>query len=236
MNIHVGAFLSEDFSMSSPTAISKRHVIAVAMLGIVLILSLRPWQAISLGNSKDRDAGRGPATVDESSVGSPDLVEPTRTKSHIRPQRPQPTIAETIELIKATTISGLDLPVGHPVPEGIAHMNALIHQAGVEPSRLRLVLKNADSLKQVGIRYKFRAPEMPLKITLKYFCQASNLRLHVRENGIVELLTHAEWDLLPAAPDQTKFWMRPPPGDTDIFRNHSGAPEEPDPFADPTSR
>lgn len=215
--------------------ISKRHLIAVALLGIVLIFSLRPWQAISNGNSNARDVRRGPTTVNESSVGSPDLVESTRTKSRIRINHSKPTIEETIELVKATIISGLDLPVGHPVPEGIAHINALIHQAGVEPSRLRLILKSADPATQQGIRYGFKIQEMPLAVTLKYFCEASRLRYHVRENGIIELMSWGE-EPLPDLPDPPEKTVRPPSSETDIFGNDLNTSEEPDPFADPTSR
>jgi hypothetical protein len=221
--------------MSSPTTISKRHVIAVAFLGIAITLSFRPWRAISNGNLNSPDPRPGCTTANESPVESHDIVEPLRTKSHIPIDRSQPTIEETIKLLRPMIIQGLDLPAGHPVSEGIASINDLIHKTGVEPSRLRLTLKSADPANQRGIRYEFKIQEMPLTVTLKYFCEASGLRYHVRENGIIELTS---WSEEPPfnLPDPSPKTVTPPPGETDIFGNDLDASKEPHPFADPPAR
>ena len=121
------------------------------------------------------------------------------------------------------------------MPEGIAHLNELIHQTGVEPSRLRLILKSADPATLRGIRYEFKIQEMPLAVTLKYFCEASNLRYDVRQNGIIELMSWGE-EPLPDLPEPPEKTVRPPSSEIDIFGNGLNAPEGPDPFSDPTSR
>lgn len=216
--------------------ISKRHVIAVALLGILLILSLRPWQAISGGNSNARDARRGPTTANESSVGSHDLVEPTRTKSRIRTNHPQPTIEETIALLRTTIIPVLDLPADQPLPERIAGINELITKAGVEPCRLRLILRSADPASQWRIRHEFRTQQIPLRIALKYLCDSSMLRYHVRENGIIELTTLPDQESLTDLPDSTQNMKPSLSGETDIFGNDLNALEAPDPFAGPPAR
>jgi len=86
--------------MSSPTTISKRHVIAVAFFGIALILTLRPWQSISPRNPENREALHGPAIADEASSVPPGLGESIRTKSRIRPHHAKPTIEETTALVR----------------------------------------------------------------------------------------------------------------------------------------
>lgn len=201
----------------------KRYVIAAACLGIVLFLSLQQWQATSPGRSKESDAHHGLIIHNESSNVSPGFGEPIRTKSRIRINHPKPSIEETENLIRATIIPVLVLPPDQPLPERIARINELIQKAGVEPYRLRLILRSADPANQWRMRDEVRVREIPLGHVLRYLCDSTKLRFRVRENGIVELSTVPDPEATPP----------PPSGEIDIFEKDPNAPEEPDPFADP---
>src|SRR6478735_176039 len=96
--------------MPARTTISKRHAIAIACLGTVLIFSLRQWQATSPGNPKDQGVRHGTVLANELSAASTGQVGPIRTKSRIRSNHPQPTIEQTTELVQTTIIPVLILP------------------------------------------------------------------------------------------------------------------------------
>jgi hypothetical protein len=203
--------------------IPKHRVIAVAVafLGIVLILFLRPWQGISNGNSDSSDARRGSTRVVESSIKSQGLVEPIRTKSGIRAHQTKPTIEETNELYQTTIIPIIDLPPDQPLPVRIARINELIERAGVEPYRLRLIVRSADPANQMRFKDEMRIRKIPLDIALKYLCDSTKLRYHIRKNGIIELTTLQE-------PEATSLVAGP-----EFSNGDPNASQESDPFTEP---
>jgi len=210
----------------------KRFVIASACLGIVAFLSLQQWQSTSPGRSKESDAHRGLIIHNESSNESSGFGEPIRTKSRIRIHHPQPSIEETENLIRTTIIPVLVLPPDQPLPERIARINELIQMTGVEPYRLRLILRSADPANQWRMRDELRVREIPLGSALKYLCDATKLRCRVRENGIVELSTIQDQESMADLPDPSKKAVNTPPVEIDVFGNDASASELPDPFVD----
>ncbi len=219
--------------MSPPMSISKRYVTAVAFLGIVLILTFRPWQSKSPGNPKSHEALHGTAITDEAPPISPGLGESTRTKSRIRTNHSKVTIEETTGLLRTTIIPTIDLPPDQLLSERIARINELIQKAGMEPYRLRLIIRSGDPALQWRCRGELGMREVPVAVAVKYIIDSTKLRYYIRENGIVELTTMRDQDLLPDVPDPPEKTVRPPPGETDTFGNDPNAPEEPDPFANP---
>lgn len=207
--------------MSAPTTISKRHVIVIALLGIVLVFSLLKWRTVPLGHSKASDSHRKTAMANEPLAASSGPADPTRTKSRFRPNHPKPTIEETTELLHTTIIPVIDLPPDQPLPERIARMNELIQNAGVEPHRLRLLLRSGDPVNQLRCKDEMRIREIPLGIALKYLFSSTKVRCRLRENGIVELTTSQD-------PDTEE-----PTAEPESSKDNPTATEEDDPFANP---
>lgn len=164
----------------------KRIVIAlVAAIGLLGLL--QQWRSNSLGqtNKHLRDFLR----TDEFANPENESTESTRTKPRNRPLLEKPSIEETTELLKTTIIPLVDLPADQPVPERISQINNLIHAVGVDPSRLRLILRSGDPAARWKSDYELRIRDCPVNVLLKYVCGNTKLRYHVRENGVVELTT-----------------------------------------------
>ena len=136
--------------------------------------------------------------ADESPAVPPGLGETIRTKSRIRTNHPKPTIEETIELTRTTIIPIIDLPPDQPLPERITLINQLIQKTGVEPDRLRLIVRSADPANQWRFKDDMRIRNIPLRAALAYFCDSTKLRYHVRENGIIELTTSQDPETTPS--------------------------------------
>lgn len=191
----------------------KRFVIAL-VIAIGLLGLLRPWRSDS--NARSNKSLGSIARSDEFAVPANESTEPIRTKPRHRWHLEKPTIEETAELLKTTIIPLVDLPADQPVPERISQLNELIRREGVEPSRLRLILRSGDSAGQWKSDYELQVRDIPVIVVLKYVCANTKLRYHIRENGIVELTTTFD-------PEPSSEY---PPGESD-------SPEGEDPFAEP---
>ena len=166
-------------------------------------------------------------------AASPDRSDTIRTKSRIRSAHAKPTIEQTTELARTTIIPALDLPPDQTVAERVTEMNKLLQQAGVEPYRLRLIVRHGDTVNQMRFKDELRIREIPLAVALKFLCDSTKLRYHMRENGIVELTSMQEQDFLSDSPKQHESKKPSPSGATDAFGNDSSASGETDPFAVP---
>jgi hypothetical protein len=78
-------------------------------------------------------------------------------------------------------------PEHQPLPERVALLNELIQQAGIEPHRLRVVLRTTDTARQWRFTDGLKARDIPLAVTLKFILGSTKLRGRVCENGVVEL-------------------------------------------------
>lgn len=198
----------------------KRLVIAlVASIGLLGLL--QQWRSNSLGQSNKhlRDLLR----TDEIANPENESTERIRTKPRNRPLLEKPSIEETTELLKTTIIPLVDLPADQSVPERISQINDLIHAVGVEPSRLRLILRSGDPAARWKSDYELRIRDFPVNAVLKYVCGNTKLRYHVRENGIVELTTTFDPEPMPD----------PPARESAAPGNDHPATEADDPFAEP---
>jgi hypothetical protein len=202
--------------MSGSKTISKFGLIVIACFVIVLTIYLRPWRSAVEERPKDQGIHCMIVAEDESPLTSSNSAESARTKPRPRTNRPKPTIEETSELVRTTIVPLLDLPPNQPLTERVACINELIRDAGVESDRLRLMIRSADSALEIRSKSELRVREIPLAIVLKYLCDSTRLRYHIRENGIVELTTSQD-------PDPSPHTAEP---------ESSSAEEKDDPFAE----
>lgn len=211
----------------------KRYAIATICVGIALFSALRLREPQSPGSLEEGDFNPQRTLNKESANVASGLDDPIRTKSRIRTKHPQPSIEETVNLLRTTIIPVLDLPPDQSLPERIARINELIQKTGVEPYQLRLILRSADPASQWKMMSELRVREVPLAHALKYLCDATKLRYIVRENGIVELTTLPDEEWISNQPEPFEKPAKQPSDETDIFGNDPNAPEETDPFAAP---
>ena len=210
-----------------------KRLILIMSLAIGLLLATRHWHSAAFKASLESDLNRRSPATNTSSETYPGTAEIARTKSRIRPNHPRPTIEETTSLVRTTIIPLIDLPPDQPLPERIARVNELIQKAGVESNRLRVILRSADPAIQWRFKGELRIREVPLGIALKYLCDSTKLRYHIRENGIVEMTSIQEQDFLSDLPNSPEIKKPSPSGETDAFGNDPNASGETDPFAVP---
>jgi hypothetical protein len=205
-------------------------LVLIMSLAIGLLLASWHWHSAASRESLESDLNRRSPATNTSSETYPGTAEIARTKSRIRPNHPQPTIEKTTQLIRTTIIPLLDFPTDQPLPERIARVNELIQKAGVESRRLRVILRSADPAIQWRSKGELRIREVPLGIALKYLCDSTKLRYHIRENGIVELTSIREEESLPDLPNLPEIKKPSPSGETDAFGNDPNTPAETDPI------
>ncbi len=172
----------------------KRLVIALVIVAGLLGL-LRPWKSDSQERSNEISGNL--ARAGDSANLENEFTKRIRTKSHNRPLLEKPSIEETTELFKTTMIPVVDLPADQSVPERISNINHLIRQAGVDPARLRFILRAGDPAHQWRFEDELHFRNVTTNVVLNYVCGRTKLRCHVRENGVVELTTTFDPEPIP---------------------------------------
>lgn len=186
----------------------------IVLVSMGLFLALHPASPVSGkpgSNGLNHHARSTTKSVDHATNSS----EPARTKSKIRIHHLKPTIEETTELLRNTIIPRVDMQ-DQTILEVADAINGFIHDAGIPPHKLRVIVNKSDDLVKWRIK-ELRIRNAPLAVLFKYVCDSTRLRCRV-EPGIIRFFDVTD-DSLPEIPklEESSAPIELPPDPDDPF-------------------